>query len=253
MNPVPNNVDEVLPGLFLGNLVAAESLAILKQCSITHVLSLTHSLPSIPEEAGIIHRHIPILDVPTQNILSVIDICLDFMTEALQGEGNNILVHCYLGKSRSGGVVVAYVMKKQNIPLALAHAIVKSKRPLVHPNRAFRSQLELWGTCGYDSAILDDYEIVDFGFGEELPVVHKRKSRKGGSKRHGHSGSLGKASTLDSQALFGKLEAAAGEEVGVKEGWGIVHMDEVTKAFFERCLDEVGIVRKGAGEVCWVG
>ncbi|CUS13970.1 unnamed protein product [Tuber aestivum] len=252
MDPIPNDVDEVLPGLFLGNLVAAESLAILKQCNITHVLSLTHSLPSVPEEAGIIHRHIPILDVPTQNILSVIDICLDFMTEALHGEGNNILVHCYLGKSRSGGVVVAYVMKKQKIPLAPAHAFVKSKRPLVHPNRAFRSQLELWGTCGYDSTILDDYEIVDFGFGEELPVVHKKKSSKSGRRRHGHGSSPDKAGALGS-ALIAGLGTAAGGEVGVTEGWGMVYMDDVTKAFFERCLDEVGIVRKSARGLCWVG
>jgi len=140
-------------------------------------------------------------------------------------------------------------MKKQNIPLAPAHAYVKSKRPLVHPNRAFRSQLELWGTSGYDSAILNDFEIVDFGFGDELPVVHKKKSSKSSSKRHGHGG----ASALDSRALIYKLEAAAGEEVRVKEGWGIVHMDEVTKARFERCLDEVGIVREDTGRLYWVG
>ncbi|KAG0134188.1 protein-tyrosine phosphatase-like protein [Tuber indicum] len=258
MNPIPNNVDEVLPGLFLGNLVAAESLDILKTCGITHVLSLTHSLPKIPEEAGVIHRHIPILDVPTQNILAVIDTCLDFMTEALREEGNKILVHCYLGKSRSGGVVVAYVMKKQNIPLALAHSFVKSKRPLVHPNRAFRSQLELWGTSGYDSAILNDHEIVDFGFGEEIPATYKKKNSKS-SKRHGHGSSLDGASALRSQDLARRLEeiapqeAVAGEEAGVNGGWGVVHMDEVTKAFFESCLDEVGIVKKSSRRVCWVG
>ncbi|PUU76726.1 protein-tyrosine phosphatase-like protein [Tuber borchii] len=253
MDPLPNNMDEVLPGLFLGNLAAAESLAILKTYSITHVLSLTHSLPVVPEEAGVIHRHVPILDVPTQNILSVIDTCLDFITEALCGEGNNILVHCYLGKSRSGGVVVAYVMKKQNIPLALAHTFVKSKRPLVHPNRAFRSQLELWGTSGYDSTILDDYEIVDFGFGDELPVVHKKRSSKSSSKRHDRDGTADKASVLDSQALICELGAAAGEEVRVREGWGIVHMDKVTMARFERCLDEAGIVREDTGRPCWAG
>lgn len=145
-------------------------------------------------------------------------------------------------------------MKKQNIPLALAHAFVKSKRPLVHPNRAFRSQLELWGTSGYDSTILDDYEIVDFGFGDELPVVHKKKSSKSSSKHRGHGGTADKASALDSQALICELgAAAAGEEVRVKDGWGIVHMDEVTMACFESCLDEVGIVRENTGRLCWAG
>jgi len=145
-------------------------------------------------------------------------------------------------------------MKKQNIPLSLAHAFVRSKRPLVHPNRAFRSQLELWGTSGYDSTILDDYEIVDFGFGDELPVVHKKKSAKSGSKRHGRGGTADKASALDPQALICELgAAAAGEEVRVKEGWGIVHMNEVTKARFEKCLDEVGIVRENTGRLCSAG
>jgi len=139
-------------------------------------------------------------------------------------------------------------MKKQNIPLAPAHAYVKSKRPLVHPNRAFRSQLELWGASGYDSTILNGCEIVDFGFGDEIPVVHKKKRSK--SKRHGRGG--GGASALDSQALTYELGAAEGE-VRVKEGWGIIHMDEVMRACFERCLDEVGFVRKDTERLCWVG
>lgn len=106
--------------------------------------------------------------------------------------------------------------------------------------------MELWGTSGYDSTILNDCEIVDFGFGDEIPVVHKKKRSK--SKHHGRGGT----SALGSQALTYEL-GAAGEEVRAKEGWGVVHMDEVMRACFERCLDEVGIVKKDAERLCWVG
>jgi len=53
-----------------------------------------------------------------------------------------VLVHCAAGVSRSGAIVTAYVMHHKKIPFEQALAFVKSSRPIVEPNSAFKSQLK---------------------------------------------------------------------------------------------------------------
>lgn len=122
-------------------------------------------------------------------------------------------MHCYLGKSRSGGVVVAYVMKHRDMSLKAAHEFVKGRRPIVHPNRAFRSQLELWGSCGYNDDILAGEEVLDFGFGSVTATESTTKSSKG------------------------RKVAASGQ-------WAVVRMDSSMRIRFEQCLTDVGIVAR---------
>lgn len=45
-------------------------------------------------------------------------------------------------------------MKHANIPARLALEFVRSRRPIVNPNKAFMAQLTVWGECGYDTALL---------------------------------------------------------------------------------------------------
>lgn len=63
------------------------------------------------------------------------------------------------------------VMKFAGCPAELALEYVREMRPIVHPNRAFMAQLELWGACGYDTRILEDrgemVEGVEGGIEEE--------------------------------------------------------------------------------------
>jgi hypothetical protein len=58
--------------------------------------------------------------------------------------GKTVYVHCRNGVSRSGMVVVAYVMFKEKLPRDKALAQVRSKRPITRPNPAFMVRLAEW-------------------------------------------------------------------------------------------------------------
>ncbi|EOD34973.1 hypothetical protein EMIHUDRAFT_455441 [Emiliania huxleyi CCMP1516] len=55
--------------------------------------------------------------------------------------GQMVLVNCAQGKSRSGTMAVAYVMRRLNLPVEEALTRVQQARPLVEPNSAFLEAL----------------------------------------------------------------------------------------------------------------
>src|SRR4029077_15500083 len=59
-----------------------------------------------------------------------------FIDEQRQA-GKTVYVHCRNGVSRSGMVVVAYVMYKDKLPRDKALALVRSRRPIPGPTPAF--------------------------------------------------------------------------------------------------------------------
>ncbi|KAL3464018.1 protein-tyrosine phosphatase-like protein [Aspergillus heterothallicus] len=61
-----------------------------------------------------------------------------------------VLVHCNQGISRSGSVVVAYIMRYLSLPYAAALATARKSRGLITPNVGFEYQLRMWEGCGFD-------------------------------------------------------------------------------------------------------
>ena len=59
-------------------------------------------------------------------------------------DGNRVFVHCRNGVSRSGMVVVAYLMHKNRWSRDEALAFVRSRRPITRPNPAFMELLAEW-------------------------------------------------------------------------------------------------------------
>ena len=55
--------------------------------------------------------------------------------------GENCLVHCKLGISRSAAVVIAYLIKYYKLSTDEAVDFVKSKRTSIKPNDGFMRQL----------------------------------------------------------------------------------------------------------------
>ncbi|XP_010532706.1 PREDICTED: dual specificity protein phosphatase 1 isoform X2 [Tarenaya hassleriana] len=112
---VPNQIEE---GLYLGSIGAANNRNILKSFNITHILTVAGSLrPSHPND--FVYKIVP-----------------------AKKQGGGVLVHCFVGRSRSVTVVVAYLMKKHGMTLSQALQHVKSKRPVASPNAGFIKQLE---------------------------------------------------------------------------------------------------------------
>ena len=62
--------------------------------------------------------------------------CIEFIEEAING-GGRVVVHCAAGISRSGTIVIAYMMWKNKWRRDQALEFVISKRPLTQPNKGF--------------------------------------------------------------------------------------------------------------------
>jgi protein-tyrosine phosphatase len=54
----------------------------------------------------------------------------------------NILIHCFVGRSRSVSVVIYYLMKKHLMSFDQAINYIKNKRPIINPNNKFVETLK---------------------------------------------------------------------------------------------------------------
>jgi len=142
--PRPNKVKEKL---FIGCQDSAHNLYNLKANKISHILDLTGSKPRFPNH--FIYYTIEKLDdAPNQDLLSRLPECIKFIEEAID-QGTGILIHCAAGVSRSCSVVVAFLMRKENISVEDALEIVRTARPVVRPNCGFMKQLFMFQRMKY--------------------------------------------------------------------------------------------------------
>jgi hypothetical protein len=126
--------DRIEPGLYMGGAVEKPPFG------TTAVLNLCEQ-PD-PYQCGI-HLWEPIRDgtpAPSTDWLRRMVEFVDTQRRARR----TVYVHCYHGVSRSGMVVTAYVMYKNNWTRDEALEYVRSKRPMVRPNRAFMQLLLEW-------------------------------------------------------------------------------------------------------------
>ncbi|KAJ9700230.1 hypothetical protein PVL29_005855 [Vitis rotundifolia] len=134
---VPCQIDE---GLFLGSVGAASNKSELKSLNITHILTVANMLePAHPNDFT--YKIIEVTDKADTNIAQHFDECFNFIDEAKR-LGGGVLVHCFLGRSRSVTIVIAYMMKKHGMSLSQALEHVKSRRQLAAPNYGFTLQLQ---------------------------------------------------------------------------------------------------------------
>ncbi|KAI3715411.1 hypothetical protein L6452_22393 [Arctium lappa] len=133
---VPAQIEE---GLYLGSVGAANNKSLLKSLNVTHILTAANSLPpAYPNDFT--YKIVDVSDREDVNIAQFFDECFSFINEAKRMGG--VLVHCFVGRSRSVTIVVAYLMKKHGMSLLEALNLVKSKRSVAAPNSGFMLQLQ---------------------------------------------------------------------------------------------------------------
>ncbi|KAG2306767.1 hypothetical protein Bca52824_026515 [Brassica carinata] len=135
---VPSLIQE---GLYLGSVAAACNKNLLKSYNVTHILTVASSLiPAHPDD--FVYKVVRVVvDKEDTNLEMYFDECFDFIDEAKK-LGGSVLVHCFVGKSRSVTIIVAYLMKKHGMTLTQALLHVKSIRPVASPNAGFIKQLQ---------------------------------------------------------------------------------------------------------------
>lgn len=134
--------DQINNDIWISDIASAFNKQKLKELGITHVFTTVLGVePIFPEDFE--YMNIPAQDISSQNIQQYFVEGCAFIDKAVQG-GGKVLVHCAYGVSRSGSMAIAYLMHKTGRSYDETLAFVKTKRPMVQPNKGFEAQLRLW-------------------------------------------------------------------------------------------------------------
>lgn len=127
---------EIIPGVFLGNAYNASNYSILNYYKIKTIINVSKEIPNT-FEGNYNYYRIPINDDSEHHISEYIPKILEFLEATTIDEENAILVHCYMGSSRSASVVLLYLITKYGYNLETALKLIKIKRPIVNINQNF--------------------------------------------------------------------------------------------------------------------
>ena len=139
------NIQKVREHLYIGSGSAAQNLEELKKHNITHILNVSAEINDAfvnSSEIAITYKDEPFADIADADIIKtgILDRCLEFIETTIQN-GGNILVHCQAGMSRSGAIVVGYLMKTEKLSYEEALSEARKARKCVSPNNGFEKQL----------------------------------------------------------------------------------------------------------------
>ena len=132
--------NEIIPGLYLGDIYDAHNLKGLQERNISKILTIAASIkPAYPEKFT--YLNLEARDTLQEDVLpSYFKQSNEFISTAIENN-ENILVHCMQGRSRSATLVIAYLIKHHKYEARDAQKLLKEKRSVVGPNDHFMQQL----------------------------------------------------------------------------------------------------------------
>mmetsp|Transcript_48510 Transcript_48510/g.62254 ORF Transcript_48510/g.62254 Transcript_48510/m.62254 type:complete len:257 (+) Transcript_48510:54-824(+) len=131
------NANEIIPGLWLGNLADAEN----PPDFITHIITVAARIKFKTRE-NICHSRFEVADHPCADILAILPGACNALDEALSVPTNAALVHCVSGVSRSATTVIAWLMTRKGMSFQESFDLARESRPRINPNVGFKTSLE---------------------------------------------------------------------------------------------------------------
>lgn len=134
----------ITPALYLGARPTGERVGELKDAGVTHIVSC------LPDEhhsrveflsADFVHLFLGVRDGMHEDIAATFPRFFDFAA-LTKPAGSKLFVHCEVGVSRSATLVIALLMKTENLSFIDALRRVRAERYKVLPNIGFASQLQ---------------------------------------------------------------------------------------------------------------
>ncbi|KAI8366633.1 protein-tyrosine phosphatase-like protein [Radiomyces spectabilis] len=139
-------MQEILPGLFLGPFSCCRDVPHLYAFGITHIVCLMDNREANLFRTDQISKLFQFTAFETndsnlQNLIQIFPMVTALINDALVA-GGHVLVCCNGGMSRSPTFVIAYIMETFNLDATDAYHFVQSKRLCINPNDGFKSQLK---------------------------------------------------------------------------------------------------------------
>ncbi len=133
---------KIINNIYLGNAYNAVDFIDLNNKQTKLIVNCTEEIPDYhPNEFKYIHLRIR--DYNDANLLDKLDELVDEINRySVLYPDASILIHCYMGSSRSASVLIAYLIKYHNMDLDSAIKYVKNLRKIVNLNISFYEQLK---------------------------------------------------------------------------------------------------------------
>jgi dual specificity phosphatase 12 len=151
-----NDINEIIPRLFISNWETSNNFNIIKHYNIKAVITLTsfnkpENVTNFYKNNNIDFLFIKIDDSPSENIYQYFDMTYNFIDKYIE-KNENVLVHCMAGISRSSTIILNYMLKKIYIhktyknlcPCKMVDTclqIARNNRNFINPNQGFKFQL----------------------------------------------------------------------------------------------------------------
>jgi protein-tyrosine phosphatase len=134
--------NEIIDNLYLGSSFNAYSITELTNKKINVIINVTEEIDNFYQtNPKITYYRFPIKDNNLDDITEILDQTYEIIESHLI-KGDNILVHCFMGASRSASVIIYYLMKKYNWSYIQSHQLVYNKRKVVNLSSKFDSILK---------------------------------------------------------------------------------------------------------------
>ena len=140
-NHISNLVAEpshIIDNIYLGSAYNVSSVDTLNKYGIERILNVTKEIPCMfPEQFT--YKSILVKDTRDSFLESHLEDAYQFIVNS---PDKQVIVHCYMGSSRSATIVLYYLMKKYNKTYEEALEFVRNKRSCVNLNKNFASELQ---------------------------------------------------------------------------------------------------------------
>jgi len=152
-----NNCNQIMANLYLGGIAAASDTGELVSQGIRAVCCCCREteFPSSEFHKELEYFRVDVEDIGREPIDAYFDEAAEFIHSWITRE-QPVLVHCRAGVSRSGSIVIAFLMRYMNYSLHDAFFMVRSHRNIVTPNVQFMEKL-----CDYEELIRKTDATVD--------------------------------------------------------------------------------------------
>ena len=133
--------NEIIEGLYLGSSFNAYNFDELQKNNIKVIINVTDNIDNYYEQNLMLTYYKYSIKDNNQDDITHILIETSNIIDQHLSKGANILVHCFMGASRSASVIIYYLMKKNNWTYGHAKTYVMMKRPLVNLSNKYETIL----------------------------------------------------------------------------------------------------------------
>lgn len=126
--------------LYLGSAYNAASYQTLIQYNIKYIINVTNEITNYYPDDFTYYR-IPIKDNNVESMQEYFNTSYEKINEFNNNNNGNILIHCYMGASRSFTITAHYIAKITNNNISEITSRLKLLRPNINPTQRFITDL----------------------------------------------------------------------------------------------------------------